>query len=154
MHKSLIYTKVREARASHANWIRRAKHLIEGLPVGEEFIPINSTACHFGLWLYGEGMKYKSLKNLTDKLTAIEVKHNELHDIYLHIYKIFFVDTKPSWIMSLITTQRKEVSEKNRETAQTHFTKLQRVSDELMHELDNFETMVRAIPDAIFAEVM
>lgn len=138
---------------SHANWVRRSKHLIEGLPVGEEFIPYDATECHFGQWFYDEVMKFKVVPELSDTLTEIENKHNELHDIYLNIYKIYFVDTQPSWIRNLITRQRKEVSHQMREIAQRYFKELQRVSDELMKALDIFESKVQTATSEVFAEL-
>ncbi len=143
MFNKTAYAKIRDARASHARWVRRAKHLIEGLPVSEDLIPIDSTACAFGVWLYDEGMRYKTRPELSAYLNSIEKKHNELHDVYLSIYKIYFVDTKPSWFRSLVTKQLKEVSPQKREQAEAYFKVLQEVSDELITTLEDFEASLR-----------
>ena len=153
MSRSAICSKIGEARLSHANWIRRARHLIDGLPVGEEFIPLDSTECHFGQWFYDEVMKFKSVPLFYGTLSEIEEQHSRLHNIYMHIYKIYFVDTKPSWIRSLITRQRKSVSAKMREKAQRHFVELQLVSEELLSALDVFEAKVKSTTSEVFAEL-
>lgn len=138
---------------SHASWVRRAEHLIEGLPVEEKLIPYDATECRFGQWFYDEVMKFKVVPDLSDTLTEIENRHNELHGIYLNIYKIYFVDTRPSWIRNLMTTQRKKVSHPMREIAQQYFKELQRVSDELMKALDLFESKVQVATSEVFREL-
>lgn len=68
MLRETTYTKIRYARASYIRWVRRAKHLIEGLRVSEDMIPVDSTSCEFGLWLYDEGMRFKSSPELVNYL--------------------------------------------------------------------------------------
>jgi len=138
---------------AHTNWVRRARHLIEGMPVRAEFIPFDATECHFGQWFYDEVMKFNVVPELHDVLADIENSHNRLHDIYRRIHKIYFVDTQPSWIRSLITNQRTKVTEEMRKTAEHYFKELQRVSDELMGTLDLFEVKVQVVTSEYFAEL-
>jgi hypothetical protein len=145
MLNEITYTKIRQARASHARWVRRAKHLIEGLPISEDMIPIDSTSCEFGMWFYHEGMKFKSNPELLKYLNSIEEKHNHLHDIYLKIYKIYFVDTRVSWYRSILTNKHREVSPNECAYAKVYFDSLEKVSEELLALLEKLEIQLRAL---------
>lgn len=94
-----IVKEIRDAYVAHEKWVRRAKHLVENLPVDEKMIPVDSTECQFGQWLYGIGMKYKNISQLSGILHKIEEEHRNLHDIYLRVYKIYFLETKRSWVI-------------------------------------------------------
>lgn len=153
MSKSLICLNIQKAKMAHVNWVRRAGHLVEGIPVQAEFIPFDATECHFGQWFYDEVMKFNVIPELHDILADIENAHNRLHDIYRRIYKIYFVDTAPSWIRSLITNQRKKVTGEMRRTAEHYFKELQRHSDELMKSLDLFEAEVQVVTSEYFSEL-
>ena len=88
--KKQALLEIRDAHIAHTKWVRRAKHLVENLPVDEKMIPLDHTECHFGQWLYNSGMKYKNIPQLTHTIRAIDESHQELHNIYLNIYKIYF----------------------------------------------------------------
>ena len=145
MLNEISYTKIRQARASHARWVRRAKHLIEGLPVSEDMIPIDSTSCEFGMWFYNEGMKFKNNPELLKLLNSIEEKHNHLHDIYLKIYKIYFLDTRVSWFRSVVTNKYREVTSSEGAYAKVYFDSLEKVSGELLVLLERFENTLRTL---------
>jgi hypothetical protein len=131
--------EIRDAHLAHEKWVRRAKHLVENLPVDEKMIPLDSTECQFGQWFYISGIKYKNIPQLTDIIHKIEEYHKELHDIYLNIYKIYFLETKRSWVMSLLTESRKKVSPINQQLALEYYHTMEKVSKSLMDTLDQFE---------------
>lgn len=137
--KRQILKEIRDAHIAHTKWVRRAKHLVENLPVDEKMIPLDSTECQFGLWLYNNAMKYKNIPQLTGILHKIEEDHRDLHDMYLKIYKIYFLETKRSWMMNLVTQSRKEVSPKKQAEAFKYYQILEETSVILIESLETFE---------------
>ncbi|MBV5335368.1 MAG: CZB domain-containing protein [Sulfuricurvum sp.] len=145
--KKQILKEIRDAHIAHTKWVRRAKHLVENLPVDEKMIPLDSTECHFGKWLYNDAMKYKNIPQLTQTLHKIEEDHRDLHDMYLKIYKIYFLETKRSWMMNLVTQSRKEVPPKKQIEALKYFQSLEKISVMLIESLEKFEAHLRMQKD-------
>jgi len=145
MQKKDIIEQITNARLAHLKWVRRAKHLIEKLPVSSGMIPIDATECTFGAWLYREGLKYKNLSQLSTVINKIEKLHTEIHDIYLDIYKIYFVDLKRSWVMSKILDAYKDPTPQQQKMAYRYFIQLEDISVLLMQEFDLFERTLKNI---------
>ena len=143
MQREDILKQVEAARIAHAKWLRRAKHLIENMPVTSGMLPIDSTACEFGKWFYSEGLKYKNIPRLTVMLERIDALHEEIHAIYLNIYKIYFVSLKRSWVMSKILDSHKAPNLEQQKSAYKHYIQLEDVSVLLMKEFDFFERTLR-----------
>ena len=140
MEKEYTLEKLRDAKKAHAKWVRRAKHLVENLPVKEDMIPLDSTECAFGCWLYSEGMKYKSNHMTSHVLEAIEETHHQLHDIYLKIYRIYFVESKAGFFQRLLfIDNRKSISPQKQVEALKCCEELKKVSETLVKQLDTFE---------------
>ena len=152
--KQEILQQLAEARLSHAKWLRRAKHLIEGLPVSNGMIPIDPTDCAFGQWFYKDAVHYKSVLSFAKHIDTIEQLHVLLHDIYLRIYKVYFVDAKRSRFMSaILSSQYKRPSKSQVELTQHYFLELQKVSDELYKEIETFEKLVVSLDHKHFEAV-
>jgi hypothetical protein len=134
-----IVKEIRDAYVAHEKWVRRAKHLVENLPVDEKMIPVDSTECQFGQWLYGRGMKYKNIAQLSGILHKIEEEHRNLHNTYLRVYKIYFLETKRSWVMNLLTQSRKEVSPKKQQEALYYYHQMVKISTVLLESLEVLE---------------
>ncbi len=145
MQRKDIVSQVVAARLAHAKWVRRAKHLIENMPVTSGMIPIDSTECEFGKWFYAEGLKYKNMPQLKAVLDKIDRLHEEIHNVYLDIYKIYFVELKRSWFMSKIIDGRKEASLEQQKAAYRHYIRLEDVSVLLMKEFDLFERTLKNV---------
>lgn len=144
MQQEYTLEKLRDAKKAHAKWVRRAKHLVENLPVCEEMIPLDSTECAFGCWLYSEGMKFKNNETTGPILDLIEKTHHKLHDIYLSIYRIYFVESKAGFFQRLLFTKsHKSISPQKQVEALKYFEELKKVSDTLVKELDTFEIALR-----------
>jgi hypothetical protein len=148
MLKRNVLNEINAARLAHAKWVRRAKHLVENLPVTEEMIPMDSTECAFGRWFFSNGMKFRILNNFGTLVDQINLHHTQVHDIYLHIYKIYFLDTKRSWMMNMLTKTRKEVSIEGQRMAYRYFTELENASESLTKILDQFEREVAILDEA------
>jgi len=153
--KREILQQLADARLSHAKWLRRAKHLIEGLPVKNGMIPIDPTDCAFGKWFYKEALQYKSVLSFAKHIETIGKLHLSLHDIYLRIYKIYFVDAKRSRFMSkILLSQYKSPSKSQQELTKHYFIELQKTSDELYKELATFEKLVSSLDNKHFDVVI
>jgi len=61
MTKAQIQQEVAKAKIAHKRWVKRADHLISGLPVDKEFIPLEATSCGFGKWLYSQGTELHTI---------------------------------------------------------------------------------------------
>lgn len=151
--KRKILKEIRDAHIAHAKWVRRAKHLVENLPVDEKMIPLDSTECQFGIWLYNDAMKYKNIPQLTQILSKLEDDHRNLHDMYLKIYKIYFLETKRSWMMNLVTQSRKEVPQKKQLEALQYYQNLEKASLMLIESLEKFEAYVLIQKDEILVTI-
>ena len=145
LSKSIILQELSNAKIAHMRWVKRADHLISGLPVDKEFIPLEPTTCGFGKWLYGEvGNKLRLDETFKSTIEQIEFHHDNLHDVYGQIYKVFFViPEQRSFLHKMLTFNSKKVSEKEKAKAREFFHSLQKSSTELIALLEKLEIKVR-----------
>ena len=136
------------ARIAHQTWVRRADHLISGLPVNKEHIPLEAISCAFGKsFLYGEvGEKIRAHKDYEHIMYHIETLHTSLHSYYTSIYKIYFVLPQKRSLLFKITHigNTKEVTKKEIAEAQIYFTLLQNVSIELVGLLNKLSLEIKS----------
>ena len=145
--KAVLLQELSHAKISHMRWVKRADHLISGLPVDKEFIPLEADSCVFGRkFLYGEiGDELRAMDNFKYLLEQIEFHHDSLHKNYGEIYKIYFmVPEKRSLLYKLTHFNSKEVSKKEKEEAVKYFDLLEKTSDDLIMLLDKIEIKIRA----------
>ena len=147
MSKMLTYhfKQIEKARFAHTNWLRRAKHLIEGLPVSEEMLPLAPDACEFGRWYSGVDKKLKKFPQLREVLENIEQYHFEVHAIYFNIYDIYYIQLERSWFMAKIFDSRKEPTEEQKKAAYMYFDALEQASEKLLSELDSLEMSLKLL---------
>jgi hypothetical protein len=147
--KLMIVQELSNAKIAHMRWVKRADHLISGLPVDKEFIPLEPTTCGFGRWLYGEvGQKLRLSSEFQSLIEQIEFHHDTLHDVYGEIYKIFFVvPEKRSLWHKILTFNSKTVSKKEMERARGYFHSLQKTSTEMIKLLEKLEVLVKESDD-------
>jgi len=144
MNQTSLLQHIFDAKKAHLRWVKRAKHLVEGLPVDKEFIPLKSDSCLFGRWLYTEGNMLHKIPRVKRLMKEIEVKHNELHEVYQNIYEIFFLmPSKKSILQKFFTFNYHNVSPREKEEAQIYFTYLQHASKELMDVLTQLEKIIK-----------
>ena len=146
MTVSSILHQTASAKMAHERWVKRADHLISGLPVEKQFIPLDPTSCEFGKWFYSQGSQLRVLDSLKEILSDIETQHDKLHQIYGEIYKIYFiVPHNRSFLHKVITFNSKEVKKSEKEKAITYYKSLSHTSDLLLSLLDKFELEVREL---------
>ena len=146
MNQASILQHIADAKQAHISWIKRARHLVEGLPVNKEFIPLEATSCRFGKWLYSEGTLLRQVDSSNRLFNEIELKHNELHETYKNIYKIFFIiPSKKSLIQKIFSFNHHTISTNEQEKAQIYFKYLKRTSNELIAILSQLEKEIKIL---------
>ena len=83
MDKKQIINQLRAAKSAHIKWRSYAQAMVAGIPVSQEQVPVIHTDCAFGKWYYGGGQMLSTLESFS----AIEVPHENLHAIYIELYK-------------------------------------------------------------------
>jgi len=143
-NKSSILQELSHAKIAHMRWIKHADHLISGLPVDKNFIPLEATSCGFGKWLYSTGSKLRTDEKFKYLIEQIEFHHDNLHETYMSIYKIYFVmPENRSLIHKIITFNNKEPSKDEKELAKKYYLILEKSSNDLLNLLDKFDLIVR-----------
>ena len=140
MTKADILQETNKAKIAHKRWVKRADHLISGLPVDKEFIPLDATSCGFGSWLYSQGTQLRTIDATRYIIEEIEHHHDDVHDAYGKIYNLYFiVPENRSFLSKVLTFNSKKIKPNEIEEAKTHFRLLERSSNELLRLLDKLE---------------
>jgi len=137
--KAQVLQELSKAKIAHMRWVKRADHLISDLPVDKEFIPLEATSCGFGKWLYtGTGSELRSVDKFKYIIEQIEFHHDNLHDLYSNIYKIYFVmPEKRSLLHKIVTFNSKAITSKEKDEAKKYFNLLKKSSEDLIALLEN-----------------
>lgn len=150
MDKNLALEHLNKAIASHIKWVENIKLLVDGEPIKADEITLTATESELGTWFYDEGQKLNAIKTIpADSMELIGSLHSKVHDIYLNIYKIYFDIEKKSLIKRLIR-KKKKISPENQEAAQTHLEEIEKISRNLLEELDRLERRTAAFPESDF----
>lgn len=150
MEKVEVLTNIRVARRSHIIWVEHVKALVNGLDIKKEQIPIAVTACDFGKWFYCEGQILLSLFS-EHAVKKVENKHKELHDIYMKIYKIYFLLEKRSFFARLFRV-KKRIMASEEYNALVYLSDLEKISNELITYLNIIEKRLNSISEEKFRE--
>jgi len=149
MKKDEVLGHLRAAKAAHIKWVQKAKLLINGLDVNENAIPVDSTECAFGKWFYSDGQILNALSNNPmECMQHIETLHFNLHDTYLKIFSIYFSeDKKAGFFAKLFGVKRKEPSASEQELAKQYYVDMEKISQELLDEINRLERRLVAVSD-------
>jgi len=148
MNKEIILEQLRKAKAAHISWVQRAKMLIEGFTINETSIPVNSTECAFGKWFYTDGQRLHDIRtNPIESMTEIEELHFKLHDVYMHIFKIYY-DTEKKGFFSKVFGKKKKVTEADAALARKYFEEMDAISKDLVNALNLMERRINVVNDA------
>ncbi len=147
MHKEEILKQLRAAKAAHISWVQRAKLLISGFTINESSIPVNSTECQFGKWFYSDGQRLNDIRNNPiEDMQEIENLHFKLHDVYLHIYKVYY-DVEKSGFLSKLFGKKKKVNEEEQALAKKYFDEMEAISKELVNALNIMERRINVVSE-------
>ena len=148
MEKEEVVSHLRAAKAAHIKWVQKAKLLINGLDIEEGAIPIDSTECKFGKWFYGDGQLLNSLSNNpAEAMVSIETLHFKLHDEYLQIFNIYFNKEKGGFFSRMFGLKRKNISGLEIKVAKEHYEKMEKISRELLEEINRLERRLIAVSE-------
>lgn len=140
MKKDDIIAQIRAARLAHVQWVQRAKSLVNGLEIHEEDIPLMPDSCIFGKWFYSDGQVLLAIFN-EKTVREVEHLHNDLHDEYMKIFKIYFSTSNLSFLEKILKSKKK-VSNIDKSQALKHLKNLEKISDQLIKNLNIIETKI------------
>jgi len=139
---------LQSARSAHIQWRARAQALVAGIPLDREQVPVTYTDCKFGKWYYGLGQQLSVL----DTFRAIEEPHQQLHLIYMKIFRHLFGDDDRSLMRKVFESKRKYVAA-NLTEAQQLLPQLVGVSETLLEAIEIVEVQIRRMTDEEFANL-
>ncbi|MBU0633142.1 CZB domain-containing protein [bacterium] len=148
MDKNEALEHLRDAKKAHLKWLQRAKALISNIPVEKDAIPVDYTECAFGQWFYSEGQEIALMPGM-DSIGEIGKKHEELHDEYIKIFKIYFGDANKT-LFSKLFNLRKKVTDAEQDVARRYYSNLKDISDELLKHIEKLERRINALPQSAF----
>ena len=150
MEKIDVLKNIRAARRAHTEWVDKAKSLVNGLEVKKEQIPLEVTQCKFGKWFYCDGQILLSFFT-EEAIEKLDLKHKELHDVYMKIFKIYFPVEKSSFLASLFKRQH-TITPSDENTALAYLKNLEEISKELISFLNIIEKKLNTVDEETFAK--
>ncbi len=150
MEKEEVLEHLRSAKAAHIEWVQKAKLLINGIDIEEDAIPIDATECKFGKWFYKDGQILNSLSNNPmECMKSIEGLHLSLHDKYLEIFNIYFSQEKKAGFFAKLfgIKKKKELSEEEVEKSTTSYAEMEKISQDLLEEINRLERRLVAVSE-------
>jgi len=146
MTTASILQETTRAKVAHARWVKRAEHLISGLPIEKDFIPLEATTCVFGQWFYSQGTRLRSIEKIAPIFDKIEKQHDKIHDIYGEIYKIYFVIPEKRGLLDrLLTFNSKEPTATQKEEAKVKYKLLKEISHTLILHIEELEKEAKTL---------
>jgi len=142
MNKREIIGTLHGAKAAHMQWRARAQALVAGIPVGKDHVPIMYTDCKFGKWYYGEGQRL----NRFPAFQAMEDPHEQLHLVYMEIFKhLFGEDERSGW--AKLFGSKKRHKEQQLAAAEALLPRLVSISQTLLETISLLEKEIDSAPD-------
>jgi len=141
---------IRTARTHQVKWANQIKLIVSGVNLEKDAIPVDQTDSEFSKWLYSEAMIFSTsnAKNVIDEMIDL---HSRCYDIYLKIYATLFSGQK-SGIIGIFGS--KKASLNDLKLAQNYYEDLLKTSDQLLGRLRSFESVMLAMPETKFDELI
>lgn len=98
MLKINVMKGIRKAKLAHVCWVSYALAVIEGVSKDVEKAPFSSDEGAFADWLYGEGYALAYILSPVDLFTEMEALNTEIHEIYMAMFTIKYVNQAPKKI--------------------------------------------------------
>ena len=149
MKKEEVLAQLKIAKSAHADWLYKAKILVNSKEDKENLTPMSAQECLFGQWFYVEGQKLSALSNIPlESMKNIADLHQYIHEIYLNIFAVYYPKEDKSGFFSKYFTQNKKVlSELEIESVTYELKKLEALSSELLEEISRLERRIVAVSD-------
>ncbi len=148
MEKAEALSMLQAAKSAHIQWRARAQALVSGIPLEKEQVPVAYTDCKFGKWYYGLGQQLSGLGTYR----AIEEPHQQLHLIYMKIFKHLFGDDERSFLAKVFGSKRKHRAKHNA-GAQALLPHLVSVSETLLEAVEILEVEIRRMSNEELAQL-
>ena len=142
MNKREVMSTLRGAKAAHMQWRARAQALVAGIPVNKDHIPVMYTDCKFGKWYYGEGQRLVRFS----AFQAMEDPHEQLHLVYMEIFKHLFGDDERSGWAKLFGSKKRH-RERQLAAAEVLLPRLVGISQTLLDTISLLEKEIEAAPE-------
>ncbi|MGM0594670.1 MAG: CZB domain-containing protein [Pseudomonadota bacterium] len=148
MDKRVVIAQLRKAKSAHIRWRSYAQALVAGVPMDEGKVPVIHTDCEFGKWYYSDGQALAGI----DAFQAIAEPHEQLHSVYMEIFKHLFEEENVGLFQRLIG--KKASSLKGRRAAvESLLAELLRISERLLGHIEALEQRVIAMEESQLAEL-
>ena len=155
MKKEEILQHLIEAKKAHIQWLEKAKLLVNGIKIKEYSIPIDATECEFGKWFYSDAQKLSALSNNPlECMQSIELLHFELHTIYLKIFHIYFNDEEKGFFSKIFSFKKKQITPTQQQQAMEHFYQMEKISHDLVAQIEKLHRRILAIPEEKLEKIM
>lgn len=141
MEKQAALSMLRMARSAHIQWRARAQSLVAGIEVDQDGIPILYTDCKFGKWYYGDGQELNELESFR----AIEEPHQQLHLVYMEIFKKVCGDERCS-LLKRVFHSKKQHRQEQLAAAKVLLAELVDISKTLLSLIDALERDLKTSP--------
>lgn len=149
MKKKEVINQLRKAKTAHIRWRSYAQALVSGITLDEERVPIVHTDCEFGRWYYGAGQALGGFP----EFKAIASPHEQLHTVYLELFRQLFEPERGGLLARLIGRRRSASSAKN-DLIQRLLDELLQVSERLMGHIETLEQTILSTDDAVIARLL
>lgn len=137
MTKNEILSNIDAATIIHLAWVDKAGSLVHtDNPITHNEIPLESTSCSFGKWFFGAGQVLTCIMSET-LIKEVEETHQELHDSYLQIFKIYFTETTDKALQHFSHTN---IDQKDQDRAEVELRNLENISEKLIELLERIKT--------------
>jgi len=150
MKKSEILENLNSARMAHMAWVEKAKSLVHGTKaISNNQLPLSAIDCNFGRWFYNAGQVLFCI--MSEKLVkSVEDKHEELHNAYLKIFKIYFEEEDKS---RFLLEQPTTVTPSSQQKAEEELRNLENISEELIELLNRIKSNFSHLEDDDLADI-
>lgn len=148
MDKIEVLATLHAAKVAHLQWRARAQALVAGIPIDQDHVPVLYTDCKFGKWYYGEGQKLRALPTFG----ALEDPHQQLHLVYMEMFKYLFGEGKRSaW--SRLFGSKTAHRERELAAAEALLPRLIGISQTLLETIDILEKEIIYASDEEFHKI-
>jgi len=148
--KSEILKNLNLARKAHIAWVEKAQLLVHSVhPISKNQLPLEVSNCSFGSWFSNSGQVLFYI--MSEKLLkSVENKHEELHNSYLKIFKIYFKQEETA----LFILERPETIDSLLQTkVEKELRNLENISEEFITLLNRIESNFMQLDDKDLAHI-
>lgn len=155
MNKEEVLQHLSVGKKIHSEWMERAKKILKPGEHGDELKPSNSEECPFSRWLLSEGKILSKLSNNpVSCMQNIEKLHRNVHELYEEIFVLCCGEkTQGGLLTKIFGSKEKERNPDKTDEAKVRFLELERVSKELLSEMERLERRIGAVSEEKIASL-